>query len=142
MRISWTVPRPCHEATTAYAPPAISKVSTAEGMRSAKPPEPCAAELTGSRDPSSWIRISWTPSTPKLPPAATMAYVALPITNVSASLALRSMSKPPEPWIAELTASRVPFARTRISWTPCSPYEVAMAYALPSISNASMSVRP
>ena len=71
-----------------------------------------------------------------------MAYVALPILKVSTLLAPRSMSKPPEPCVAELTASMVPFSRTRTSWTPWSWSAAIIAYASPFISNASTSEGP
>ena len=84
-----------------------------------KPPELSVADAIASRVPFPCTRISWTPSLAAAsPPQDTIAYVPLPILNVSAPRAPLSVSKPPEPPAAESIGSSVPSSWMRISWTP------------------------
>ena len=163
MRASWIPLSGCHVATIAYTLPPISKVSTAVALsRTSKPSAPSVAEPAASRVPFPWMRTSWMPPptfgglasrlrrprsrSSGYPPEATAAYVVPPITNTRTSSAMRSASKPAEPWIAEPTASRVPFPWMRASRMPSSspatPPEATAMYMAPPISNTSAPSAP
>ena len=71
-----------------------------------------------------------------------MAYVSLPMPKAATSMAPLSLSNPPAPSIAHPSASRVASARTRISCTPWSLSEAAMAYVSLPILNASIPRAP
>ena len=106
---------------------------------SSKPSSLSAADPAASRVPSAVMRISWTPRSSR---DATMAYALPPASNASTPYAPLSSSKPLLSSAADPAAAKVPFSWMRTSWTPLSSRDATMAYALPSISNASMPKAP
>ena len=100
MRISWTPSSPW-EATTAYMSPLMVNVETLAALAStSKPLLSSVAELTASRVPFSWMRIIWTPSSPR---DATIAYMASSIENAETSYDSSRTSNPRLPLVAEST---------------------------------------